>query len=386
MHPAEKTRDGAGSVTSKKLKLTQYPSVEILAEGTFALKGFKAEQVDVRGEEVFFYRLVSKEVGAQIFFVAVGEDGGDGGVGSQVILGLHSGEKIAARGDADSEAEARREFLRHKDGVAVGDGQDAVERAELHYRGNEFVRDALYAVLTDFMSGGEGGRFGGFDGMNFDRGMNAAEETADAHNRTAGADSGDEGIGFQSGGLQLSGDFRAGSGLVGLRIGFIGELARQEDARAAGGEFFGHANAAEEAALLFADGNDGGTVAANKIFAFVAHPVGHEDGDRMAKRGSDSGEGDARVAAGGFGDDVAGLNFFLLVGGAQNVQRHAVLDAARHVQLFGLGVEDALFAAIAKMNPEKRRVPGEAPQGMELLGQKIGRMSFEHGLGERRTR
>jgi hypothetical protein len=46
----------------------------------------------------------------------------------------------------------------------------------------------------------------------------------------------------------------------------------------------------------------------------------------------------------------------LLVRLPQDVQGHAVLDATRHVQLFGLGVDRARLSAVAEMDSQQRSV------------------------------
>ena len=68
------------------------------------------------------------------------------------VLSLQRCVKIAARGDPDGKAETRREFLCHQDGVAIGDGQHAIEGTEVHDGGDELVGNALNAVTTRFAS------------------------------------------------------------------------------------------------------------------------------------------------------------------------------------------------------------------------------------------
>ena len=47
---------------------------------------------------------------------------------------------------------------------------------------------------------------------------------------------------------------------------------------------------------------------------------------------------------------------------AENVERHAVLDAAGHVQLFALGVDHAPLPAVAAFDGQHRRVPRQAAE------------------------
>src|SRR5580692_7753260 len=108
--------------------------------------------------------------------------------------------------------------------------------------------------------------------MNLDSGIALAQEFAYAHDRASGADSSNEGVGTAANGRHLRPNFRGGTFFVSLNIGWIGKLARQENVFAGGGEFFTHTNAAEEAALFTADGNNFRAIAADQVNAFLAHP------------------------------------------------------------------------------------------------------------------
>src|SRR5580692_8300664 len=202
--------------------------------------------------------------------------------------------------------------------------------------------------------------------MNLDSGIALAQEFAYAHDRASGANSSNEGVGTAANGRHLRPDFRGGTFFVSLHIGRIRKLARQENVFAGGGEFCAHTNAAKEAAFFTADGNDFRAIAANQVNAFLAHPIGHEDFHRVAQHAAERGKGDAGIAAGGFGDGVAGRNSLFGIGFLQDAERHTILDAAGKAEIFGLGVEDALATFIAKMNGEERGVADQAPQRVEL--------------------
>src|SRR5437899_9858310 len=139
--------------------------------------------------------------------------------------------------------------------------------------------------------------------------------------------------------LHLSANLGTSRRFVCFDIGIIRKLARQENAGMTGRKLLRHSDTSKETALLFADRNDVSAVASNQIPALMAHPIGHENGYRMAQHGADGGKGYTRIPARGFRDHTAGMYFPLFVGLLEDVQRHAVLDAARHVQLFGLGVD-----------------------------------------------
>ena len=153
-----------------------------------------------------------------------------------------------------------------------------------------------------------------------------------------------------------------------LDVGLVGKLAGQKDVGPAGGEFLGHADAAQEAALLAADRDDLRAQALDHQYPLAAHPVGHEDRDRMAEGAADGGERDAGVAAGGLGDLVAGLDSAVLVCPPQDVQRHAVLDAAGEVEILGLGVDDAIRAAVTVVDSQQWRIAHQDVNGLQTLG------------------
>jgi len=126
----------------------------LVAELAGAADRPQTKQVDMRREVVFAHRLIVHERGAQVFLIVVAEDGDDGGVWRDFVLGAQSGEEVAARRDPHSQAKIKGELLRHEDGIAIGDGDDLVEILELDDLGHEFVGDALDAVVTDFAAGG----------------------------------------------------------------------------------------------------------------------------------------------------------------------------------------------------------------------------------------
>src|SRR5580704_8370189 len=192
--------------------------------------------------------------------------------------------------------------------------------------------------------------------MNLDSGIALAQEFAYAHDRASGAHSSNEGVGTAANGRHLRPNFRGGTFFVSLDIGRIGKLTRQENVFARGGELFAHTNAAEEATLFTADRNNFRAIAANQVDAFLAHPIGHEDFDRVAEHAAESGKRDAGIAAGGFGNGVAGRNFLFGVSLLEDAEGHTILDAAGKAEIFSLGVQDALPTFIAKMNGKKRGV------------------------------
>ena len=84
-----------------------------------------------------------------------------------------------------------------------------------------------------------------------------AQVAADAHDRAAGADAGDERVGRRARGIAAA-TRSPGPVVVAVRLDvvLVRELARQERARRRRRELLGQADAAEEAALLAADEAD----------------------------------------------------------------------------------------------------------------------------------
>src|SRR5215471_14228369 len=209
--------------------------------------------------------------------------------------------------------------------------------------------------------------------MDVDGRLAFPKEFSNAHDCAARADASHKSLRPFADRKKLRPDFRAGGFSVGLNIGRIGKLPREKNVAAAGGEFFAAANAAEEAALVFADRNHFGAIAADEMDAFLAHPVRHKDFDGMAQHAADSGEGDPCVAAGSFGDGVTGSNFSLSVGLLENTQSYAVLDAAGEVQILRLGMKHAVLALITEMNRKQRSVANQARKSLEFGGGHIGK-------------
>ena len=89
-------------------------------------------------------------------------------------------------------------------------------------------------------------------------------------------------------------------------VGLVRELVRQEHARVGRALRVGPSDAAEKPALVATDRHDVGAQAGNEGHPLGAHPVGHEDRYRMAKRAPDRRKRNAGVAAGGFDNAIAG--------------------------------------------------------------------------------
>ena len=70
----------------------------------------------------------------------------------------------------------------------------------------------------------------------------------------------------------------------------------------------------------------------------------------MAQRPPDRRDRDACVAAGRFDNRVVRLDAAFLISSLQNVKGHPVLNAAGHVEVFSLGINDSLSSSERKPN------------------------------------
>ena len=166
--------------------------------------------------------------------------------------------------------------------------------------------------------------------------------------------------------LQLPPDLGTGRQVVGLDVVLVGELAGKERCPGA------LPRAPRTCVMLprkppcsAADEVDGRPEAPDEIDPLGAHPVGHEDRHGVAEGTADGRKRDARVAARGFDDPAAGTERPAPVGLAEDVEGHAVLDAARHVQVFRFGVDRPFPAPEHEID---RQQGGVADQARELLG------------------
>src|SRR5688572_27149498 len=197
-------------------------------------------------------------------------------------------------------------------------------------------------MMADLVSGRECWRFSRLQRMESDRWIALPEKIPGAHDGAASADTGHEGIRFDGFEEELPPDFRPRRRFVGLDVCLIRELCRQKDVLLFFGEFFSHPNTAEKTALVSTNVNNFGAEAFDQYNTFRAHPVRHEDHYLVTQRAANRGERDAGVAAGRFRNRVARLNAAFLISPLENVKGHPVLDAAGHIHVLGLCIDDSL--------------------------------------------
>ena len=92
--------------------------------------------------------------------------------------------------------------------------------------------------------------------MQFDLRAMLAKESSCAHDRASCPNSGNEGVRSERMIIKLPPNLGSSGLLVCLDIRFVCELRRQKNMWLMQGQFFGHANAAQEAPLILADAHD----------------------------------------------------------------------------------------------------------------------------------
>ena len=244
-----------------------------------------------------------------------------------------------------------------------------VQLVEVDDGRHELVGDALDAVVANLAARGQGRRLGRLQRMHADRGLLRLQVASDAHHRAARAYTRDERVRTHPLSLQLQPDLGTGAGEVGIDVGLVGKLVRQEGARVGVLHRIGPGDGPEKAAIGFADEHDRRAEAGDQRNPLAAHPVGHEHRHRVSQRPADGGKRDPGVAARRFGNGVARRDGAGLVGALQDMQRHAVLDAAGQVEWLVLGVNGARRAVDQERQREQRRVADQPSHGVEVAGE-----------------
>ena len=105
------------------------------------------QQLDVRREEIIFFRLDFRVVRAQVLLVIVHENRDDRGFFgffvAQSVEEFHRAEEVPAGGDPNAQPQIAGKLLRHEDRVAVIDFDHTVQLVELQNGRDELVRNPL---------------------------------------------------------------------------------------------------------------------------------------------------------------------------------------------------------------------------------------------------
>ena len=186
-------------------------------------------------------------------------------------------------------------------------------------------------------------------------GFCSLQVAADAGDRPAGADAGDE-VGDPARGLAP--DLRAGGVVVGLRVGRVAVLVGLEGA----GDLLGQAVGDAVVGLrgLGVDvgrrDHDLGAQRAQQVDLLARHLVGHDRDDAVALQPGGDREAGAGVAGGRLDDRPAGAEAAVALGGVDQVDRDPVLDRAAGVEQLELGDELRRQAGADAAEPDERRV------------------------------
>ena len=248
-------RGHGGSIRlSSSADASSRQSTGIAAGVADALEGAEAEQLDAaaRGSPSL-HRLVPQQVGAQVLLVVVGEDRDHDRVAAQLAPAPRARRGSWRRRRCRRPARApRASFCAIRIASPSSTPTTWSRRVEVDDRRDELVGDALDAVLADLVAGARAsGELAGSSGWTVTVGVLRSQEAADAHDRAAGADAGDEGVRASARGSAAATRSRArSSSACASTLSSLRELARQERPPAARASSSASADAAEEAALL----------------------------------------------------------------------------------------------------------------------------------------
>ncbi len=190
-------------------------------------------------------------------------------------------------------------------------------------------------------------RLSGLDGDHLHVGLALLEHLADAGDRAAGADAGDDDV---DGAVGVAPDLLGGGLAVHLGVGRVRELAGEDGAVTLGGDLLGLRHGALHA--LGGGGEDEfGAEALEQRATLLRHRLGHRQHDVVALGGADHGERDAGVARGRLDDRPGRLQLAGGLRGLDDRLADAVLDGGGGVAELELrrdgdvgGVDDAVDA------------------------------------------
>jgi hypothetical protein len=132
-------------------------------------------------------------------------------------------------------------------------------------------------------------------------------------------------------------DLACGGARVHVRVGLVLELAGHEPAVRLG-QFLGLVDHAH-AALRRRGQHHLGAEKTHQTATLDAKGFGHRHDQRIALLGAHHRQANAGIAAGGFDDGLAGLEFAALLGRFDHPERQSVLDRAQRVERLDLDVE-----------------------------------------------
>ena len=121
-------------------------------------------------------------------------------------------------------------------------------------------------------------------------------------------------------------------------------------------------DAAHKAPIFFTDQDNFCPKTSDEVLTFITHPNRHKNRHRVSQCAPDRGKCNSRVAAGDLDNlrprikQRPGITLF------DDTERHAILDAAGHIQVFSFSVKLAVLSLVKELNDQKRRVANQALQ------------------------
>ena len=238
----------------------------------------------------------------------------------------------------------RADGARRLDGVGELDVDDLVDHALVEDRGDEVGADALDLVGAG-RALGQQRRVRGLDRDDLRAGHALLEHLADAGDRAARADAGDEVVDLAVG---VADDLLGGGLAVDLDVRLVLELTGQDRARGLGEDLLGLRDRALHAAGGVGE-DELGAVCLQQQPALDGHGGRHGEDDLVSTCRADHREGDAGVAARRLDDRAAGVQLAGCLGGIDDRDAQAILDAGGGVvelELRQNGAADALRDAV----------------------------------------
>ncbi|KAJ0162558.1 hypothetical protein CTA2_4379, partial [Colletotrichum tanaceti] len=303
----------------------------------FQMLGYRAQEL-LLGEPLAGEQPVGVAVGA------VAQDGDDGVALADLLGDLLGGDDVEGRAGAQIQALLVEAAVDHLDALLVGDGQRAVDEADV---GLEVVRDAALADALgdagpralDELAAGRDVRVQHAAGRVGEERLDAAaadvlEVPRDAGERARGARGAGEGVDAAA---RLLPDLGPRGLDVGAAVGRVVELVRPDGVV----EPLGVAPRLVVVVVRVLErhgghGVDLGAQQPQQVDLALGLRVGHVDDELVALGAAHVREADARVAGGALDDGAAGLEEPALLGVLDDVERRAILDRAARVHELGL--------------------------------------------------
>lgn len=285
-----------------------------------------------------------KQLGAQVFFAAVGKDDDDFAA-VQRFGDLNGGEHGRAAAHADENALVFDDLARHlKRGFALdGDGNiDGIRVVDFRNNGLLHVFQALYVVAA------HGLRLDDLNG-----GIFLFQPHAHAHQRAGGAESGDE---MRQRAVGLPPDLLGGGFVMRKLVVDVGKLVGVKIFFRVFGDQLGCPADGAVGALAGGREDDPAAERLDHTAALDGNRFAHDDDDLIALDRADHGEADAGVAAGGLDDGFAGRQAAVRLRLLNHAQSDAVLDAAGRVKALQLGENLDVWVGGHMVDGDERRI------------------------------